>query len=265
MPGRSDGETAVEETRQAPLERYFSVLEMVAAHPGISSSDVAAFCALPFPTAHRLVQSLCKAGLLSGGGKRKGYELGVRLLRLLQTGSDDSWIRITAQKKLDAVAERLSETCYVAKLVHNRVMSVAWAAPASGLRGHVIPGLSQPLHAAACAKAILAHYPNAFVRSLLPDSLPKLCTNTKTQHEEVLAELSAVKDRGFATCVNENEFGITAIACPILVPGVGVIYSIGVMALGDRLQEKRIPEITTVLKTAATELAASAGLRRVAE
>lgn len=248
--------------RQSPLERYVTILEVVASHPGMGAADVAEHCALPFPTAHRLIHGLRKAGLVVGGDRRKGYALGPRLLRLLQSGSDDSWIRITAQKKLDELAEQLAETSYMAKLVQHRVVSVAWAAPASGLRGYVIPGLSQPLHAAASAKAILAHHPDALVRSLLPDPLPKLCTNTKTRAEDVLSELKTVREQGFATCINENELGVTAIACPILLPGVGVLYSLGVMALGDRLPGRRISEVAGILKSAAAELAAGIGAQR---
>ncbi|MBN8995053.1 MAG: IclR family transcriptional regulator [Rhizobiales bacterium] len=248
---------AVAPVRQNPLDRYFSILEIVAAHPGLNATEVAELSGLPFPTAHRLLQGLRKAGLLNGGDRRTGHELGTRLLRLLQTGSDDSWIHITAQKKLDEVASDLSETCYLAKLVHNRVISVAWAAPANGLRGHVVPGLSQPLHAAACSKAILAHQSESFVRSILPNPLPKLAANTKTRLADVLAELELVRRQGFATCISENEPGITAIACPVEIHGTGVLYSIGVMILGDQLPEARLHVPTEVLKQAAAFLATS--------
>ncbi|MGA2795876.1 MAG: IclR family transcriptional regulator C-terminal domain-containing protein [Roseiarcus sp.] len=249
-------------SRQAPLERYFSILEKVAAHPGLTAAEAANLCSLPFPTAYRLIQGLRQAGLLTGG-RREGYKLGNRMLRLLQTGADDSWIRITAQKKLDEVAGRIGETCYLAKLVDKRIVSVAWAAPPSGLRGYVMPGLSQPLHAAACAKAILAHHPAEFVRSILPDPLPKICVNTKTRREEVLAEMKAIKRRGFATCVDENEAGVTAIACPIQIAGVGVIYSIGVMALSDRLHDLRLKEVANILECAASDLSLSVGPSKV--
>jgi DNA-binding IclR family transcriptional regulator len=245
-----------------PLERYFAILEKIAAHPGVSAPHVAELCALPVPTAHRLLQGLRKTGLVTGGEQRAGFKLAPRLLRLLQTGADDSWIRITAQKILDDLAARLGETSYLAKLVDGGVISVAWAAPADGLRGHVVPGLSQPLHAAACAKAILAHQPATYVRALLPDPLPKICVNTKTAREDVLAELEQVATRGYATCVNENEMGVTAIARPIHLADVGVLYSVGVMSLGDRLPEQRLAEVAGMLKVAADDLASSVSASR---
>jgi DNA-binding IclR family transcriptional regulator len=259
---KKSGGGSVKAPASSPLERYVSLLERIAAHPDVGTPELAKLSGLPFPTTHRLLHGLRKAGLVIGGEKRAGFKLAPRLLRLLQTGSDDSWIRITAQKILDEVAERLGETSYLAKLVDDRVVSVAWAAPADGLRGHVVPGLSQPLHAAACAKAILAHQPTERVRLLLAGPLPKLCVNTKTSRGEVMVELEAVAAQGYATCINENEMGVTAIACPIRLADIGVIYSIGVMSLGTRFPERQVLEAAEILKLAAELLATSVGASR---
>jgi DNA-binding IclR family transcriptional regulator len=247
--------TAMPQKRPAPpLERYVTVLEKIAAHPGVTAPDIAKLCSLPFPTTHRLLQGLRGVGLVMGGQNRTGFKLAPRLLRLLQTGADDSWIRITAQKILDQVAAHIGETSYLAKLVDDHVVSIAWAAPSNGVRGHVVPGLSQPLHAAACAKAILAYQPSAYVHSLLSDPLPKICVNTKTSVAEVVTELKTVAEQGYATCINENEMGVTAIACPVHIKDLGVIYSVGVMSLGTRVSTARLAEIATILKIAADDL-----------
>ena len=103
-----------------------------------------------------MVNALVGSGLLVSTSKgRKGYELGPRLLRLVHTGSEDAWVKIVGQKFLDDLAARLGETCYLTKLIGAQVISVAWATPPDGLKAYVV-GLSQPLHAAASAKAILA-------------------------------------------------------------------------------------------------------------
>jgi DNA-binding NarL/FixJ family response regulator len=86
---------------------------------------------VPFPTAHRLIQGLRSEGLLVGD-KRKPIELGPRLLRLVQGGSDQAWIRIAGQKMLDRVSAAVMETSYLAKLQLDQVVSAAWAAPADG-------------------------------------------------------------------------------------------------------------------------------------
>lgn len=244
-------------SKENPLERYFSILEAVAAHPAASVAEIADVCALPLPTAHRLILSLKSSGLLAAGDKRRGIELGSRLLRLLQSGSEDAWIKIIVQKALDGIAEEISETSYFAKLQNDEVISIAWATPPTGLKGHVIPGLSQPLHAAACAKAILAHQNPERVRQMLSGPLPKLSINTKTSLKDVLAEHEDVRESGFATCVNENETGVVAVACPVVTPGIGTIYSIGVMSLSDRWTPERTSTAVKLLQEAAAEVSRS--------
>ena len=241
--------------KQSPLDRYFNVLETIAGIPVSRLSDLANSCRLPISSTHRVVTTLIEAGLVVSPNKdRSSYELGPRLLRLVHAGSDDAWVKIVGQKRLDELAARLGETCYMTKLIGSQIISVAWATPPDGLKAYVVPGLSQPLHAAASAKAILAFQSRSFVRKLLVEPLPKLCTNTKTRIEDVLEEMAEVRRRGFATCVNENEAGIAAIACPIYLAGGEVIHSIGVTGVAERFPRTRIEEHAKDLKEIAAAL-----------
>jgi DNA-binding IclR family transcriptional regulator len=232
-----------------------AVLEVVAAVPNLGLSDIADRCGLPTATSHRLIQALVRGRLLvAKGSKRKAYALGSRLLTLLQSGADEEWLRGPAQRTLDWVAGQLGETCFLAKLAQREVVSIGWATPPTGLSAFVVPGLSQPLHAAACAKAILAHRPTEFLEEILSDPLPKLCSETKTRRAEVLEELREVRARGYATCWNENEAGIAAVACPIFLPGTDVICSIGVTGLQSSIPLGRFAECAAVLASAASEM-----------
>jgi DNA-binding IclR family transcriptional regulator len=241
--------------KQPPLERYFKLLESIAGSSISRLSDIAEACELPVSSTHRAMKTLIDSGLAIPPGKgRKGYELGPRLLRLVHSGSDDAWIKIVAQKSLDELAERLGETCYMTKLIGTKIVSVASATPSGGLNAYVVPGLSQPLHAAASAKAILAFQPLSFVKGLLVEPLPKLCAQTKTTVKEVFDDLAEVRERGFATCVNENEAGIAAVACPVYLTGSEVIHAIGVTAVAERFPMARLEEYAKILITTAAAL-----------
>src|SRR5690349_4347356 len=100
--------------REAPLDRYMSVLEAVAAAPNLGLSDIGDMCQLPTATAHRLLLTLVRSRLLvATGTKRKVYALGPRLLRLLHFGSDEEWVHGLAQRTLDRVALEVGETCFL--------------------------------------------------------------------------------------------------------------------------------------------------------
>jgi DNA-binding IclR family transcriptional regulator len=241
----------------SPLERYFGVLESIAASVnGRSVSEIAETCDLPIGTAHRLLQNLQNAELVTSvGSKRKDYRLGNRLLRLLHAGSDTAWLTISAQPILDRLANEIADTCYLARLVGHEVVSVAWAAPMDGLRGYVVPGHMLAPHVAASAKAILAFQPQALVDKAVSAPLPKLTAKTKTKRKDIDKDYRIVRESGFATCWNEMEIGLGAIAVPIHLPDIGVIYSIGTAGLIDRLTRRPVIETVSLLRAAVEPMA----------
>jgi len=243
--------------KSPPLERYLAVLEAVgAASSGLSLSEVADRCALPVGTAHRLLQNLHRTGLVaSAGAKRKDYRLGERLLRLLHAGSDNAWLQISVQPVLDGLANEYAETCFLTRLVGHQVISLAWAVPTKGLQGYVFPGHVMPPHAAASAKAILAFQSPEIVERALAGELSKLTPKTKVKRRDIQREYASVRTAGYATCWNEMEIGIGALAIPIPLPNVGIMYSLGISGLIDRLTRRPVPEVIERLGSAAEVLA----------
>lgn len=236
----------------SPLERYFSALECIAASSdGRSVSEIAQSCDLPIGTAHRLLQNLQQADLVaSSGSKRKDYRLGKRLLRLLHAGSDTAWLTISVQPILDKLANDISDTCYLARLVGHQVVSVAWATPSDGLRGYVVPGHTLAPHVAASAKAILAFQSQSLADKALAGPLPKLTAKTKTKRKDIDRDYQTVREKAYATCWDEMEIGLGAIAVPISLPDIGVIYSLGTAGLIDRLTRRPVVETVALLRVA---------------
>lgn len=240
----------------SPLERYFRALEAVAIAPrGASVSEIAQSCDLPLGTAHRLLQNLLRAGLLANnGGRRKDYQLGERMLRLLHAGTDTVRLAISVQPILDQLANQFDETCYLARLVGQQVVSVAWAAPSGGLRGHVVPGHMLAPHVAASAKAILAFQSEALIDKVLSGPLPKLTSETKTDRAEIDRDYAAVRRNNYATCWNEMEIGFGAVAVPIRVPDAGIIYSVGTAGFIDRVSRRPLEQTVEMLSGAVEQL-----------
>ncbi|MBN9013056.1 MAG: IclR family transcriptional regulator [Rhizobiales bacterium] len=236
---------------ESPLERYFRALESIAISPhGLSVSEIAQTCDLPVGTAHRLLQNLQRSGLIATNGeKRKDYRLGERLLRLLHAGSDGAWLSIAVQPILNDLANRLEETCYLARLAGHEIVSTAWATPNSGLRGYVVPGYRMSPHVAASAKAILAFQSPELIDKALTEPLPKLTKNTKTDRASIDREYAQVRKQGYATCWDEMEIGLGAIAVPISLPDTGVIYSVGIAGLIDRLTRRSEQDSVALLQS----------------
>lgn len=248
---------SAEPSDDSPLERYFKLLEAVAiSGDGASLTEIAEKSNLPLGTAHRLLQNLLRAGLLTNNdGRRKDYQLGERLLRLLHAGTASARLAIAVQPILDQLANQFEETCYLARLVGEQVVSVAWAAPNGGLRGHVVPGHILAPHVAASAKAILAFQSDAVIGRILSEPLPRLTPETKAARADVERDYAQVRENRFATCWNEMEVGFGAIAVPIPIPDVGVIYSVGTAGFTERLSRRPVGEFVAQLQKAVEPLA----------
>lgn len=243
-------------TKQSPLERSIVVLEQVASssRKRLGLSEIARRCDLPVPSAYRIVQGLIKIGLLVPGEGRKQYVLGRRLFRLMLAGADDGWLKVAAQPVLDRLSDKSHETAYLAQLVGQKVISISWAVPESGLRSKVYPGDIMPPHAAASAKAILAHQQDSVVRRALAVSLDQFTLHTKTDLLQIQREHARIRKEGFAACWNEMELGLGALACPIDIEGVGVQYAVAVTGLTARLKGRPTAERVTLLKQSAEQL-----------
>jgi DNA-binding IclR family transcriptional regulator len=131
---------------------------------------------------------------------------------------------------------------------------VAWATPSDGLRGFVVPGHTLAPHVAASAKAILAFQPQTLTDKALAVPLPKLTTKTKTKRKDIDEDYRAVREKGYATCWDEMEIGMGALAVPIQLPDVGVIYSLGTAGLIDRLTRRPVMETVELLREAVEPL-----------
>lgn len=228
----------MEQPRSGPLERYLSILEVVAAsNRSLSLTELSELMSLPKPTVHRLAGVLVKAGALEPDEARnRGFKMGRRMWRILQLGRNPEVVENFAQIVCDRLTEQIHETCYVVKLAIDGVKTIARSVPDQGYRLHVLPGEELPPHAASSAKAILAYQDEAVISRILREPLPKLTDHTMTDLAAVRDEYERVKQQGYAICDREIDTGIMAYSAPVFLESGEVLYSIGVTGPCARLE-----------------------------
>ncbi len=238
------------------LARYASVLDTLASsHGGLSLTEVIAATGLPRGTAHRLINALCGVGYIDRRGGRKIYVLGPRLLRLLHMGVAPGTVSSLAQPILENLAARFGETVFVGKLIGTEVHAVAMVVPDSANQSYVQPGRLMPLHAAASAKAIWAFQDDVLIEQALAHPRIRFTDNTRIEAPQVRADLERVRQQEFAVCDEELDPGVLSYACPVYLEGTGVLYSIGMVGLSQRLHRHSADAIVSALRDAADEFA----------
>lgn len=239
------------------LSRYATILDTLAAAPeGLTLTEIMQATALPRGTVHRLLGALLEVGYIETVEGRKVYVLGSRLLHMLHLGTPAEVIVRLVRPILDRLVAQFRETAFLAKLEGREVRSVAMAMPPSTGQSYVQPGREMPAHAAASAKAIFAFQDEAAIADALARPLEKFTGKAITDPATVRAELEEVCAKGYAVCDEELDPGIYSYACPIHLEDLGVIYSIGLVGLTERLHRFPAAEIIASLQEAAAEIAA---------
>lgn len=254
------GDTPVDHTTRPrsggvqSLERAFGLLELVAAHRGVSVSlsELASSSGLPPPTLHRLARTLVDLGYLRQDRSRH-YALGHRLF-LLAEGSS-TMLNTVALPHLGHLVDEIGETANLAMLDGDQVAYVAQAPGRHSMRMFTEVGRRVHPHCTAVGKALLATSADDEVRALLGRTgLPRHTSHTITDVEEFLAQLDEVRHGGFAMDEGEQEVGVRCVA--VAVPGSTLRLAISVSGPAPRMTDEVLAHAVPVLQDAATRFAA---------
>ncbi len=238
------------------LSRYALVLDTLAdASRGLTLTEIMRATGLPRGTLHRLIQALLEVGYIEPVGERKIYVLGSRLLRTLHLGTSTRTVATLVHPLLENLVALFGETAFAAKLMGTEVAAVAMLVPETQTRSYVQPGRDMPIHAAASAKAIFAFQEAGLIARVLRQPRTQYTKKTHTEEATVHAELEAVRRDGFAICDEELDPHVYSYACPVYLDGAGVIYSLGLVGLSERLLKFPTAKIVTALRDCADKFA----------
>ncbi len=231
------------------------MLDVLAAVPGgMTLTEIMHATRLPRGTVHRLIGALREVGYIESSNGRKIYVLGARLLGMLHLGTADGEIAQVVQPILDGLVKCYGETAFLAKLSGFEVRSVAIAVPSGEDQSYVRPGRIMPVHATASAKAICAHQDKTLIDDLLSRPLEPFTDKTLVTDKRIRDELNRVQSLGYAICDDELDPGVFSYACPVEINGIGVIYSVGLVGLTERLKHRPRDGVIIDLRDAADKI-----------
>lgn len=252
-----------EKQNRDPLERQLQILELLVSYPqGRSFTDIRNELNLPKASMSRLLKTLASAGCVQlekneSTGSSTFYVLGDRIRGLLRGVMDPDRTVTVAHAILHELAKEANETAFLSVLRGDKVENLVMAAPAKDAHGYVNPGRVVPAHAAAAAKAIFAFQSGSVWDRVLRQPLAALTEKTITDPEKVREEYLQVRDKGIAYCREEIDSGLMAIAAPIHLKEIGVIYAVSIVGPSSRIRNLDGEPLDAMLKKAAKQLAAA--------
>ncbi|GAB0102952.1 IclR family transcriptional regulator [Nocardia sp. JMUB6875] len=234
------------------VDRALTALEIVAKLGSAGITEIAAELGVHKSTVSRLMAVLEARGYVEQLSERGKYRLGFTVVRLAGSTSAHMDLPRQSQDICDELAARVGETTNIAILDNDRIINVAEAVGSAGIALRTWVGQSCPVHATSSGKVLLAELPDADLRSRLRKRLESFAPNTITDLAVLRAQLRTIREQGWASCEEELEIGLNAVAAPIRDSDGRIIAALSVSGPTYRLAAERFSEV-------AQEAVASAG------
>jgi IclR family KDG regulon transcriptional repressor len=188
----------------------------------------------------RILATLQSRSYIEQNKANENYRLGVRCLELGQTFIHQRGMLKQAKPVLQELAEKTGETSYVSIMRENEVVYLDSVESETTVRVVSRLGLHMPIHATAAGKALVAFESEEDLRKRFGEELKGYTGKTIRTIEELLRDLEGVREKGYATDLEEFEEGLRCIASPIRDYTRKVIGAISVSGPAHRLPDEKI-------------------------
>ena len=208
------------------------------AKPQWALSDLAREHKLPKSTAHNLLKTLQAFDLVRQDPEARVYRLGPRSLEMGFVYARSTEILVQARPLLRRLAEKSRETVKLGMLSDNQVLIVAAVESTHQLHTRGDIGTRWPLHSTSLGKAILSALPLEEAETLVGrKGLAAFTQHTTTSWPKLRADLGAIRERGYALDMEENEAGVRCVAAPFVDPLRGGVAAVSVSGPSVRLSD----------------------------
>lgn len=238
------------------LAKGIAILESFdAANPEMTLTEVARRVGLSPAAARRSLLTLETLGYI--GRRDKRFHLRPKLMTLGSSFYFTARIDEIFQEDLRALVDQFGDASSVGVLDGHDVIYVAHYSVQRARRAAAVPGARYPAYATSMGRVLLAALPDDRLAAYLKDYKPeKLTSKTCTNRKALRAELMVTRRDGYATTVDQLDYGITALAVPIRDPEGNTIAALNTsgytgMVTPDKLIEDRLP----ALRQAASHIA----------
>lgn len=247
--------------RVQSVDHAIDILQVLAESPyGASLSDISAQVGLSKATVHHLLATMASRRLVArvsdGMQYRLNwglYELGAAVLR----GIDVTRI---ARNYLDQLATQTGESALLGILDEDSVLYLDRGDPHGTFRMVANAGRRSPLYSTASGKVLLAYAPDRTLFARMVDAgMEKLTPSTIVDPRELRQTLAEVRQRGYATCWQEREVGLSSLAVPLRDYSGAVVASLAIAGPASRLNQRTLKQHLLALQQTGNAIGARLG------
>lgn len=198
------------------LDRALGLLEILAASPGMTLSELATRSDQAVATVFRALVTLQARGMVEIEEPGQIWHIGGGAFRIGSAFLRRTKVVERARGVMEGLMRDTGETANLGVEVGDQVMFLAQVETHEAIRAFFPPGTLGPMHVSGIGKALLAWYAREKVEGILQRrGLAKFTTLSLTHPESLARDLARTRERGFAIDDQERAEGMRCVAAPI--------------------------------------------------
>lgn len=213
-------------------------------------------------TIHRLLSTLRAHDIVEQSPLDGRYRPGLRLFELGCAVSNSWDVAAIAKPYMQNISSELNESVCLALLSRGEVLIMSFLESTSAF--HVVSkvGMKLPVHCTVQGKAQLAFLPPAQVKHIIREHGMQIYTpNTIRTFEAFEAELTKIRQCGYAIDNSEFHAGLHSIAAPIFNVNGEASYSFSVVSMFHSIESPEFQRAKELVLEAARDISRALGYR----
>lgn len=180
--------------------------------------EIALHTEISKPTVLKILDTLLLIGYVQKDTDTKRFSLGPALIKLGNSSANRIEIKQIAQRYLENLSEKISETIHLGVLSHDSIVYIDKIESKNPISLYSQIGKSIPIYCSAMGKAILAEKNEDEIKFyLMHHKLIPKTENTITSKDAFLMELEKIKTNGYAVDNGEHEAEVFCVGASISI------------------------------------------------
>ena len=242
------------------LDRGLTLLELVAARPGLSLSELAAESGEAVATVFRALVTLEGHRMVEAEEGGQLWHVGPGAFRVGTTFLRRTKVVERARQPMDTLMRDTGETANLGIEAGDEVLFLSQVETHEAIRAFFPPGTKAPMHVSGIGKALLAWYGEIRVRRVIErKGLERFTDASLGTEADLLRDLAATRARGYAVDDQERATGMRCVAAPIFNSHGEPVAGLSVSGPAFRMALSDTPRLGALVRAAADQVTAATG------
>lgn len=244
------------------LDRAMSVLEVLAAHEGLTLTQLADLTGQSAATLYRVLTTLARHQIAEFDEARQIWHVGSGAFSIGSAFLRRTSVVERARPVLRQLMQDTGETANLGVSDGDQVLFVSQVETHSPIRAFFPPGTASPMHASGIGKALLAFMPRDALDNYLKNrDFEGFTRSTITTPELLLRDLARIRETGLSIDNEERTQGMRCLAAPVFNAFAEPVAGISVSGPISRMDEAALASHGAQVRAAARAVTAGIGGR----